>query len=80
MGLKEEKKLTQTTIDGVISGVTALCQGQMQLMYQKICGILPSLPEELEAIFDVNGVFGRPFYGLETRYMEEEYYTSVQDL
>ena len=41
----------------------------MQLMCQEICRILPSLPEELEAIFNLNGVFGRPFYGLETRYM-----------
>lgn len=78
MGLKEEKKLTQTAIQGVVDGVTTLCQTRLYTLHNEVCKVYKNIgippPLELENLLDVDGIFGRPFHGLETRYKQEKYY------
>ena len=80
MGLKEEHKLTQVALQGVIEGVTNLTQTWLSTLHAGVCGILraagiepPTVPG-LEEHFDSEGSFGRPFLGLETQHQQLSFY------
>lgn len=79
MGLKEEKKLTQVAMQGVVDGVTTLCQSRLCSLSEEISKLFKDklgteVPPELEGLLDVNEIFGNPFHGLETRYKQDQYY------
>ena len=76
MGLKEERKLTQTALQGVIEGVTTLTRSQLSVLHAEVssvlseAGVLPSSVPGLDELFDSDGQFGRPFSGLETPHQQ----------
>ena len=80
MGLKEKHKLTQVAMEGIIEGVTSLVQSRMDLLYADIssqltsAGIPRSTIEGLRAAFDENGMYCRPFHGLETHHQQLKFY------
>ena len=80
MGLKEERKLTQVALQGVIEGVTNLTQTRLSALHTEVCGALraagiePSTVPGLEEVFDSEGSFGRPFLGLETQHQQLSFY------
>ena len=80
MGLKEKRKLTQTALQGVIEGVTALSQSRLSALHDEVCsvlsaaGISPSSVTGLAELFDADGPFGRPFLGLETQHQQLRFY------
>jgi len=80
LGLKEERKLTQTALQGVIEGVTSLSRCRLDALYAEVCSVLnaagvssSSIPEFNE-LFDRDGPFGRPFSGLETQHQQLRFY------
>ena len=75
MGLKEEKRLTQTALQGVIDSVTLLSQNRLSLLHQEIARLLEAngaaqSMDSIAHLFHESGVFGRPFFGLETQYQQ----------
>ena len=80
LGLKEECKLTQTALQGVIEGVTTLSRCHLDALHAEVCSILnaagvsPSSIPELNELFDRDGPFGRPFSGLETQHQRLRFY------
>ncbi len=82
MGLKEERKLTQTALQGVVEGITSLTQTRLDALHTQVCGALsaagitPSTVPGLEEAFDQDGAFGRPFIGFETQHQQLKFYRS----
>ena len=82
MGLKEEKKITQAALQGVIEGVTTLSQARLSLMYREVNrimkadGVAQSTLTSIKHLFDDTGVFGHPFLGLETQHQQMKYYSN----
>jgi len=80
LGLKEERKLTQTALQGVIEGVTTLSRCRLDALHVEVCsvlnaaGISPSSIPELNELFDRDGPFGQPFSGLETQHQQLHFY------
>lgn len=72
--------MTQTALQGVVEGVTTLCQGRLSAMHSAVskvltnAGISPSTISGLDDIFDPEGEFGRPFLGLETLHQQVKFY------
>lgn len=81
LGLKEEKKLTQTALQGCIEGVTTLSQIRLNAQRQEVYkvlnadGVSQATIDKLDTTFDENGKFGRPFIGLETPHQQLNYYS-----
>ena len=79
MSLKEERKLTQTSLQGVVEGVTSLNQIRLSALHSEVCkalnaaGLSSSVPG-LDEIFNCDGPFGRPFLGLETQHQQQSFY------
>ena len=73
LGLKEERKLTQTGLQGVIEGVTTLSRSHLSALRAELCstlnaaGVSPSSISRLNELFDSDGPFGRHFLGWEPR-------------
>ena len=86
MGLKEEKKLTQTALQECIEGETSLSQSRLGLLRREVChtlkdnGVSEAALSSLDHLFDEAGVFARPFFGLETQHQQIRYYSSHFDL
>ncbi len=82
IGLKEERKLTQTALQGVIEGVTNLTQTRLSVLHTEVCstlraaGISPSSVPGLDELFDSERPFGRPFLGLETQHQQLTFYNT----
>lgn len=80
LGLKEERKLTQTALQGVIEGVTTLSRSRLSALHAEVCstlnaaGVSPSSISGLNELFDSDGPFGRPFSGLETQHQQLSFY------
>lgn len=80
MGLKEKHKLTQGALQSVIEGVTSLQQERIGVLHSMACsklmaeGIEHSSVPGLDALFSVDGDYGRPFAGLETQHQQDKYY------
>lgn len=80
MGLKERHKLTQVALQGVVQGVTSLVQSRMDLLQVHIrdqltsAGIPMSTIDTLSHTFDEEGIFARPFHGLETQHQQITFY------
>ena len=80
LGLKEERKLTQTALQGVIEGVTTLSRNQLSALHAEVCsalnaaGVSPSSIPGLNELFDSDGPYGRPFSGLETQHQQLCFY------
>ena len=80
MGLKERHKLTQVALQGVVQGVTSLVQSRMDLLHIHIrdqltsAGIPMSTVDSLSPTFDEEGIFARPFHGLETQHQQLTFY------
>ena len=82
MGMKENFKLTQVALQGVIDGVTGLTQGRLSTLHSRIQSILAAAPSGIPAsitddicrLFDENGEFFRPFLGLETEHQQSRFY------
>ena len=72
MGLKEEKKFTQTALQGVIEGLTSLsciCLSTQHTDVGRVlheAGISASSIPGLDELFNSEGPYGRPFLCLET--------------
>ena len=80
LGLKEKHKLTQVALQGLIEGTTALVQCRQDILRSQLLSILSSedLPASVttritECLSD-DGIFGRPFLGLETQHQQVNYY------
>lgn len=82
MKLKEEHKLTQTAIQGIVEGVTSLTQNRLSLLCSEVSKKLGEAGVEIASIpglndlFDVDGVFGCPFSGLETQHQQHKYFVT----
>ena len=66
---KENHKLTQTALQGVIDGATSLCQGRLCAMQSAVHKVLTSArisPTSISGLDDIFDPEGRPFLGLET--------------
>lgn len=63
---KEECKLTQTSVDAVLSSVKGLWGKAMENLRSKLSDYLP---EEID-----QSCFSSPFDGLETRHLQQKYY------
>ena len=80
LGLKEERKLTQTALQGVIEGVTTLSRSRLSALHAEVCsalnsaGVSPSSIPGLSELFDSDGAFGQPFSGLETQHQQLNFY------
>ena len=80
MGLKERHKLIQVALQGVVQGVTSLVQSRMDLLYDHIrdqltsAGVPMSTIDSLAPTFDEDGIFSRPFHGLETQHQQLTFY------
>ena len=78
--LKERFKLTQGAVQNLIHGVTALHKERAIAQYTKVCQVLSSAGIDLTSVpgldnlFGEDGVYRRPFLGLETKYLQEKYY------
>lgn len=82
MKIKEEHKLTQTALQGVVEGVTGITQARLSILQTEVhkvlsaSGISASSIPGLDDLFDQDGVFGRPFLGMETQHQQHKYYTT----
>ena len=80
LGLKEKHKLTQVALQGVIDGATALVQCRQDVLRSQIMSILStedvpsSVTSRLTECLSDDGMFGRPFLGLETHHQQINYY------
>ena len=80
LGLKEERKLTQTALQGVAEGVTTWSRSRLSALHAEVCstlnaaGVSPSSISGLNELFDSDGPFGRPFSGLETQHQQLTFY------
>jgi hypothetical protein len=80
MGLKEKHMITQAALQGVIEGVTTLMQSQLDALYTQVhqqllqSGVSQTTIDELQPLFSGDGIFGRPFQGLETHYQQLKFY------
>lgn len=80
MGLKEKHKLTQTSLQGIIEGVTGLMQCRMSVLQSAIqqqlksTGVQSSVIATVDALFDQEGSVCRPFHGLETQHQQMNFY------
>lgn len=78
--IKEGSKLTQTTMEAIIQGVTDLNQLILTRVNSAVTdalkqvGIDPTCCPELSNIFDPNGKYGRPFKDLDTSHQQLQYY------
>ena len=69
MGLKEEKKITQAALQGVIEGVTTLSQARLSLMYREVnCimkadGVAQSTLTRIKHLFDDTGGVWTSIFG-----------------
>ena len=78
---KECHKLTTSTMTSIIEDITAFNQivlGKVEMAVKSAlesAGIPSSNVPELSGIFNMDGVFGQPFKGLETAYLQEQYCT-----
>jgi hypothetical protein len=65
MGLKEERKLTQTALQGVVEGATSLTQSHLSVLHSEVCsalqaaGLSPSSVPQIEELFNSEGPAGR---------------------
>jgi len=64
--IKEECKLTQSSVDIIVSSVKGLWAQAMDNIRQKLADHLPDQVDE--------NLFGCPFEGLETQYLQQKYY------
>lgn len=82
MKIKEELKLTQTAIQGIVECVTGITQTRLNILQTELhnvlaaCGVTASSIPRLDDLFDQDGVFGRPFLGMETQHQQHKYYTT----
>ncbi len=82
MKIKEELKLTQTAIQGIVEGVTGITQTRLSILQTEVnnvleaSGVSASSISGLDDLFDQDGVFGRPFLGMETQHQQHKYYTT----
>lgn len=80
MGLKEKHMITQTALQGVIEGVTNLMQSQLDTLHSQVhqqllqSGVSQAVVDGLQPFFSGDGIFGRPFQGLETQYQQLKFY------
>ena len=76
---KECHKLTTSTMTSIIEDVTSFNQTVLSKVEMAVnsalenAGIPISSIPDLSEIFNVDGIFGRPFQGLETAYLQEKY-------
>ena len=80
MGLKKERKLTQTALQAIVEGVTSLNQSHLSALHAEVhsmllaAGVSSSSVPGLDMLFDSEGPFGRPFLGLETQHQQLNFY------
>ena len=77
LGLKEERKLTQTALQGIVEGATTLSQSRLSASTLNIAGMSQSSISALNELFDSDGPFGRPFSGLETQHQQLTFYKTL---
>ena len=80
MELKEKHMITQAALQGVIEGVTNLMQSQLDALYSQVhqqlsqTSVSQAAIDGLQPLFSGEGIFGRPFQGLETQYQQLKFY------
>ena len=70
--------LTQSAMDGVMTGVTIFHQRTMELMHSKVSKVLcdNNVPEEV--ISATNAIFeNSPFVNLQTKYKQNQYFKNI---
>ena len=76
---KECHKLTTSTMTSIIEDITAFNQIVLSKVAMAVnsafenAGIPSSSVPDLSEIFNTDGIFGQPFRGLETAYLQEQY-------
>ena len=78
--VKEGHKLPQSTMNSILNDLTEfnrlLLQDLHSVVIQKIrsAGLDPDTVPGLSEVFDPNSLYGKPFQGLETQYLQQKYF------
>lgn len=80
LGLKEKHKLTQVSVEGVVTGVTSLVQSSLLQLQSQVSsyllesGVSSDVITSLKPLFTSNGLVTNPFEGLETKHLQTNFY------
>ena len=90
LGTKEEHKLTQKTVDTVVSNTTTIVQNSIELLRNKLWSRLdsagvdfravPGLHEFFEELCTEDSVINNPFLGMETKSQQNAAFKELFDL